>query len=84
VAVVVGWFVGGVLVMLLAVGVVIFAGAIASANDTKGPEWLRNFSLHGPDPARPDRTKPGQLRAAMVLVFIAGFTMLIIGLDPHR
>lgn len=56
---------------------------IARANDTRGPRWLRDFSLHGSDPARPGRTTPKLVFRTGVLLLAMGVVLLAaIAVDP--
>lgn len=66
----------GIGLLFWGLALILWPDGIARANDTRGPRWLRNFSLHGPDPARPGRTAATLVRRTGVLLLVVGLALL--------
>jgi hypothetical protein len=67
----------GVALYLWGLAFALWPGEIAHANDSRGPTWIRNFSPHGPDPARPGRTSPNLVLGTGILLLVMGLAFLI-------
>jgi hypothetical protein len=67
----------GIGLFLWGLAFLLWPDGIARANDTRGPRWLRDFSLHGPDPARLGRTSVKLVRRTGILLLVMGLILLI-------
>jgi hypothetical protein len=70
----------GALFLIAGLVAVIAPATTARWNDTKEPRWVRDYSLHGADPAMPGRTSPLKARIAGVVYLLIAGTLLILGL----
>lgn len=74
----------GAALLVAGAAFLVVPGGIATANDTRGPKWLRNFSMHGPDRARPGRTGPGAVRLLGGLLSVMGIVLVVLSLVVKR